>query len=78
MSSNRSQYPFDNSSAGVNLAGQMIKGSVLAGLVFFGPVVFILVLKFIGTFLPPESKEAVDPSPDSFSYIVEYEDDRVA
>ena len=49
-----------------NIATQMGKGAAVAAVVFFGPVVFIYVLYLIGTLLPPESKEAVDPTPDSF------------
>jgi len=32
--------------------------------------VFIIVLVVISSWLPPESKEADDPTPDSFSYYV--------
>ncbi|MEM9060340.1 MAG: RC-LH1 core complex protein PufX [Pseudomonadota bacterium] len=49
------------------IVGQMAKGAAVAAFVVFGPVVFIYALYFLGTFLPPESKEADDPTPDSFS-----------
>ena len=45
---------------------QMIIGAGIAGGVVVGAGVFIYVLYLIGTLLPPESKEAADPTPDSF------------
>ncbi|MEM8576621.1 MAG: RC-LH1 core complex protein PufX [Pseudomonadota bacterium] len=49
-----------------NITMQMLKGFGIAGSVVFGPILFIYLLIGIGTLLPPESKEAVDPTPDSF------------
>ena len=46
--------------------GQMVAGSVFTAIALGVPIVFIVGLYFIGTLLPPESKEAVDPTPDSF------------
>ena len=40
---------------------------------FFGPVIFIVALYYIGLLLPPESKEAADPTPDSFPIVMEME-----
>lgn len=48
---------------------QMVRGAFLAGVVFFGPIIFIVVLYYIGLLLPEESKEAADPTPDSFSQL---------
>ena len=49
-----------------DIAGQMVRGAIIAGFVFFGPVVFVYALYLLGTWLPPESKEAQDPTHDSF------------
>ena len=46
--------------------GQMVAGSIFTAIALGVPIVFIVGLYFIGTLLPPESKEAVDPTPDSF------------
>ena len=56
----------DKLKAGIDSTGQMIKGALMAGGIFFGAWIFVAVLAWLGTFLPPESKEAVDPTPDSF------------
>ncbi|MEL7092574.1 MAG: RC-LH1 core complex protein PufX [Pseudomonadota bacterium] len=45
---------------------QFLRGGFFAFTVFAGPILFIYLFVFIGSFLPPESKEAVDPTPDSF------------
>lgn len=50
----------------IEAAGLTFKGMAVGGFVFFGPVLFVLAIHFVGQFLPPESKEAVDPTPDSF------------
>ncbi|MEL6294757.1 MAG: RC-LH1 core complex protein PufX [Pseudomonadota bacterium] len=49
-----------------DIAGQMARGVVVGGTVFFGPVLFIYAVYLLGTLLPEESKEAQDPTPDSF------------
>ena len=49
------------------IASQMVIGAGAAGAVVVGAGVFVYVLYLIGTLLPPESKEADDPTPDSFS-----------
>ena len=41
-------------------------GFIVAGGIFFGAWIFVVALAWLGSFLPPESKEAVDPTPDSF------------
>ena len=48
---------------------QMTRGAFVAFGIFFGAWAFVAVLAWLGTFLPPESKEAVDPTPDSFPVI---------
>ncbi len=58
------------------IGGQMAVGAGVAGAVVIGTGVFIYVLYLIGTLLPPESKEAQDPTPGSFSAYVTYEDTR--
>ena len=45
---------------------QMVAGSFFAVLAIGIPIAFILFFYFIGTFLPIESKQAEDPTPDSF------------
>ena len=46
--------------------GQMIVGAGAAAFVVGGAGVFVYVLYLVGTLLPPESREADDPTPDSF------------
>jgi len=46
---------------------EMSKGAGIAAAVFFGPVLAIYLLYLLGTLLPEESREAPDPTPDSFS-----------
>ena len=46
--------------------GQMVAGSFVAVLVIGIPIAYILFFYLIGTFLPIESKQAEDPTPDSF------------
>ena len=49
-----------------NILGQMVRGCLFAATVLFGPILFVYAIYVLGTFLPPESKEAQDPTPDSF------------
>lgn len=49
-----------------NIAMQFLRGGVFACSVVFGPILFIYVVYLMGTLLPPDSKEAQDPTPDSF------------
>ncbi|MEM6385373.1 MAG: RC-LH1 core complex protein PufX [Pseudomonadota bacterium] len=49
---------------------QMVRGAAVAAAVVFGPILFIYAIYLIGLLLPPESKEADDPTPDSFSQVV--------
>tara|TARA_B100000131_G_scaffold303250_1_gene327140 strand:+ start:347 stop:559 length:213 start_codon:yes stop_codon:yes gene_type:complete len=49
--------------------GQMAAGSFVAIAVIGIPIVYILFFYFIGTFLPIESKQADDPTPDSFVHM---------
>lgn len=46
---------------------QMFKGALFAAALILTPVLFIYITYLVGELLPPESKEAVDPTPDSFS-----------
>ena len=46
--------------------GQMVAGSFFAAVALGIPIAFILFFYFLGTFLPTESKQADDPTPDSF------------
>ena len=68
------EAPFDVSDARRSIMNQMVKGFMIAMVTFFGPVVFILVIYWIGLLLPPESKEADDPTPDSFPIVMEAEE----
>ncbi|MGX9355056.1 RC-LH1 core complex protein PufX [Roseobacteraceae bacterium S113] len=76
--------PFDGGDATIeayraSIWRQMLTGAFFASLVLIGPGIFIYVLYLIGTLLPPESKEADDPTPDSFShYELVIEDNRQA
>jgi hypothetical protein len=49
----------------------MLNGAFWGGVVFFGPVIFIVALYYVGLLLPEQSKEADDPTPDSFGAIHE-------
>ena len=51
----------------LDVTKQMLVGAGVAAAVVVIPGVFIFGLYLIGELLPPESKEAVDPTPDSFS-----------
>ncbi|MEM1076011.1 MAG: RC-LH1 core complex protein PufX [Pseudomonadota bacterium] len=53
---------------------QMGRGAFFAASVVFGPILFIYAVYLLGTLLPPESKEAVDPTPDSFFSATEETD----
>ena len=46
--------------------GQMVAGPFFAAVALGIPIAFILFFYFLGTFLPIESKQADDPTPDSF------------
>ena len=46
--------------------GQMVAGSFFAAVALGIPIAFILFFYFLGTFLHIESKQADDPTPDSF------------
>ena len=49
--------------------GQMVAGSFVAVLAIGIPIAYILFFYVIGTFLPIESKQADDPTPDSFAHM---------
>ncbi|NRB03077.1 MAG: RC-LH1 core complex protein PufX [Rhodobacteraceae bacterium] len=46
--------------------GQMFVGAGAAAFVIGGAGVFVYLLYLVSLFLPPESKEADDPTPNSF------------
>ena len=50
----------------LDITRQMLKGTVIAGAAVFGPILFVVALAYAGMLLPEESKEAADPTPDSF------------
>ncbi|MGD1881088.1 MAG: RC-LH1 core complex protein PufX [Paracoccaceae bacterium] len=58
---------FSRTNLRAQVRNQMLIGAGVAFGLVGGVVAFIYALIFIGTLLPPESKEAVDPTPDSFS-----------
>lgn len=68
-----SESAFDVTNARSSIITQMGKGFVLAMVTFFGPVLFIVAIYYVGLLLPPESKEAADPTPDSFPIVMEME-----
>ena len=51
--------------------GQMVAGSFFAALALGIPIAFIVFFYIIGTFLPIESKQADDPTPDSFVQLTD-------
>ena len=51
--------------------GQMVAGSFFAALALGIPIAFIVFFYIIGTFLPIESKQADDPTPDSFVQLID-------
>ena len=51
--------------------GQMVAGSFFAALALGIPIAFITFFYFVGTFLPIESKQADDPTPDSFAQLAD-------
>ncbi|MEM1274497.1 MAG: RC-LH1 core complex protein PufX [Pseudomonadota bacterium] len=50
----------------IEILSRMAYGAALAGVLIGGVVGTIVVLWFIGTLLPEESRFATDPTPDSF------------
>ncbi|MEM0990234.1 MAG: RC-LH1 core complex protein PufX [Pseudomonadota bacterium] len=61
----------DKSTVFKDVGKQMCVGAGVAAAVILVPAALIYVTYLIGTLLPPESKEADDPTPDSFSYYYE-------
>ncbi|MEM9550578.1 MAG: RC-LH1 core complex protein PufX [Pseudomonadota bacterium] len=51
----------------IEMFGYLMRGVIVAAGIVVVPVGFILGLYLLGTFLPPESREAQDPTPDSFA-----------
>ena len=51
--------------------GQKVAGSFFAALALGIPIAFIVFFYIIGTFLPIESKQADDPTPDSFVQLID-------
>ena len=51
----------------LEVAWLMGKGAMFGAVIFFGIGIFIWILTVIGSWLPPESKEAADPTP--WSYV---------
>ena len=66
MDSNNSKVGWDREMSMAQIFGQMFSGSLVGGALVGVPVVFIVVLMWLGDFLPAESKLADDPTPDSF------------
>ena len=50
---------------------QFLRGGGVGIAAFVGVGVFVYALVVISWLLPPESKEAVDPTPDSFPHLLE-------
>tara|TARA_B100000989_G_C19478396_1_gene444004 strand:- start:27 stop:269 length:243 start_codon:yes stop_codon:yes gene_type:complete len=66
MDSRNTKGSWDREMSIAQIFGQMFSGSLVAGALVGVPVVFIVVLMWLGEFLPEESKLADDPTPDSF------------
>ncbi len=56
----------------MEVAGLMLRGAAFGAAIFVGIGAFIWVLALIGAILPPESKEAADPTP--WSYVAPADD----
>jgi len=56
----------------MEVAGLMLRGAAFGAALFFGIGIFFWVLWLIGSVLPPESKQAPDPTP--WSYMAPAED----
>jgi len=46
-----------------------LRGAAIGAAIFFGIGIFFWLIAVVGSLLPPESKEALDPTP--WSYIIE-------
>ncbi|MEM9725443.1 MAG: RC-LH1 core complex protein PufX [Pseudomonadota bacterium] len=68
---------FSRSSIYWSVFGQMIWGSFAAATLLIGTGALLYGIYLVGLLLPPESKEADDPTPDSFSQLVAPEDARI-
>lgn len=51
-----------------NVLAQMVRGAGIGALIFFSPLIFVYLVYLLGTLLPEDSKDAADPTPDSFSH----------
>ena len=67
MDSKDTKVGWDRQMSIAQIFGQMFSGSLVGGVLVGVPVVFIVVLMWLGEFLPAESKLADDPTPDSFA-----------
>jgi hypothetical protein len=56
----------------LEVAYLMGKGAAIGAAIFFGIGIFIWLLVLLGSVLPPESKEAADPTP--WSFVIPAED----
>ena len=77
MSSKREIFDGDVSRARMQSEGfgNLFAGAMIGGGIAVGVGVFIYVLMLISYILPPQSKQAEDPTPGSFSaYVVPYEE----
>jgi len=82
MSSNRQIFDGDFSRERIVAEGfgNMFAGALFAGALFGGVLVggvgaFIAILMVVSSWLPTESKEADDPTPDSCSaYVLRYDE----
>ncbi|MEM6440406.1 MAG: RC-LH1 core complex protein PufX [Pseudomonadota bacterium] len=63
------QSEFDRDKAAKSVVVQMGVGAGLAAATILVPMIAIYLLYLVGTLLPPESKEAPDPTPGSFSTL---------
>ena len=66
MDSKDTKVGWDRQMSIAQIFGQMFSGSLVGGALVGVPVVFIVVLMWLGEFLPAGSKLADDPTPDSF------------
>ena len=80
MSSKRQIFDGDFSPERIRAEGfgNMFAGAMFGGVIGGGVGAFIAVLMVVSSWLPPESKEADDPTPDSFSaYVLHYDETQV-
>ena len=63
--------------ATLEILWQMLTGAAATAGVLLAAGLFMYAIYLISLILPPESKEADDPTPDSFSMVIDAEETRL-